>query len=176
MTLQKLEDQIKDQLQKATGYSLFHSFQKRKETLVISKWIWACSIGLLLCALAYWSYWLGTHTTTLNTAFYLRLSLSIPLLYAIGFCTAQYSHERKLEEEYAFKSNISVSLIPYKELVEKIVDDDKPEEKAKYASFIIESINKVFTSPVETVFGKEETQKGLSNKALKQVLSILNHK
>lgn len=172
-TLQELENQIKDQLQKATGHSLFHSFQKRKETLVVSKWIWSGALLLLLCCAALWSYWLSSNTAQLDTAFYLRLSLSLPLIFAITFCATQYSHERKLEEEYAFKSNISISLIPYKELVEKIISTEKPEEKEKYASFIIESINNVFTSPTGKVFDHKENQKGLSDKALKQLISII---
>jgi hypothetical protein len=65
-------------------------------------------------------------------AFYLKLSLSLPLIYAITFCTVQYSRERKLEEEYAFKSNISVSLDPYRELVEKLVDKQQPQDREKF--------------------------------------------
>lgn len=45
-----------------------------------------------------------------NAAFYLKLSISIPLIYAIAFCNLQYSLERKLEEEYAFKSSVSSPL------------------------------------------------------------------
>lgn len=97
--------------------------------------------------------------TTYNAAFYLKLSISIPLAYAIAFCSIQYSRERRLEEEYAFKSNVSISLDPYQRLVAQLINKDKPEEVAKHADFVIDSVSRVFTSPTENVFdgAKKET-------------------
>jgi len=83
--------------------------------------------------------------------------MSLPLIYAIVFCSTQYTRERKLEEEYAFKSNISISLIPYQELVEKLVAKGKPEDNEKFTTFIIDSINKVFTSPTSRIFGATQS-------------------
>jgi hypothetical protein len=74
-----------------------------------------------------------------------------------------------LEEEYAFKSNISISLIPYQELVEKLVDKQQPQEKEKYTTFIIDAIAKVFTSPTDKIFGNEEGPKIDIDSALKQL-------
>lgn len=171
--LKGLEDQIKDQIQKATGHSLFHSFQTRKDKLVKSKRFWEIAIGSLLLTVVGLSVWLVITVTNVDTSFYLKLSISIPLIYAITFCARQYSHERRLEEEYAFKSNISISLMPYKDLVEKIVDKTKPEERAKYTSFIIDSITKVFTSPTDKVFARKEKEKGLDNKTLKKITPLV---
>lgn len=112
-------------------------------------------------------------TGDINVAFYIKLSLSLPIIYAIAFCTVQYSRERKLEEEYAFKSNISISLIPYQELVSKLVSNDTPTEKEKYTAFIIESISKVFTSPTDKVFEDEKKPTGLTDKAIKQITLLL---
>jgi hypothetical protein len=69
----------------------------------------------------------------------------------------QYSHERKLEEEYAFKSNISISLIPYKQLIEETMINE-PQEKAKFTAFLIEAVNRVFTPPIDRVFEDREGQ------------------
>ena len=99
--------------------------------------------------------------TSLDIAFFLKLSFSIPLIFAISFCTVQYSRERRLEEEYAFKSNISISLIPYQELVEKLVSKDDKEQRKEYATFIMNTINKVFTSPTEEIFKDKNINKGL---------------
>jgi hypothetical protein len=87
-----------------------------------------------------------------NAAFYLKLSISLPLIYAIAFCNVQYSRERRLEEEYAFKSSISISLDPYQRLVGQLVDKTKPEEISKYTAFVIDSVTKVFTSPTGHIF------------------------
>ncbi len=170
--LKRLEDQIKTQIEKATGYSLFQSFQKRKETLVWSKRLWALALFVLALASIILSKYIIDTTAGIDVAFFLKLSMSIPILYAIGFCTIQYNRERKLEEEYAFKSNISVSLVPYQEFVGKLVDKSQTADREKYATFIIDAITKVFTSPTEKIFESGDKQKGF-DKAVKQVLSAL---
>lgn len=154
--LKSLEDQIKEQITRATGHSLFHSFQTRQEALKYSKKIWASALGLLVLISVGLTLYIAISSDQFNMAFYIKLSMSIPLIYAIAFCSVQYTRERKLEEEYAFKSNISISLMPYKELVEKLVVDN-PDEKAKYTAFIIDTINKVFTSPTRRIFDKSQS-------------------
>jgi hypothetical protein len=171
--LTTLEGQIKEQLQKATGVSLFHSFGTRQSLLNSStKWWLKALTVLVLVSVGLPVYVLNT-TTGMDTAFFLKLSMSLPLIYAFTFCTLQYSRERKLEEEYAFKSNISISLMPYQELVEKLVAGGQPEEKQKYTAFIIDSITKVFTSPTERIFDHENKQKGSNSDTIKQLSSLL---
>lgn len=175
--LVKLEVQIKDQLEKATGYSLFHSFQTRKDLMVKSKNFWLRVLtGLLVVAIAL-GCWLvytmsGKSLGDLGVAFYLKLSLTIPLLFAISFSTIQYSRERRLEEEYAFKSNISISLVPYQELVEKLVDENDPEQCKEYANFIISTINKIFTSPTDEIFKDKKSKGVVDEKSLKLIGQI----
>ncbi len=174
----KLEAQIKEQLQKATGYSLFHSFQTRKDLMVKSKNFWLIVLTAILLVATYvgWSLVKSMEGQTLDAmgvAFYIKLSLSIPLLFAISFSTIQYSRERRLEEEYAFKSNISISLIPYQELVEKLVDENDTEQRKEYASFIISTINKIFTSPTDEIFKDKKSNKGMvDEKTIKMVSQI----
>jgi hypothetical protein len=161
--LDGLEAQIKAQIQKATGYSLFHSFQTRQESLSKSKLRWIYALAALILATmgltVFVIYTTDTTTTNyLNAAFFLKLSIVIPLTFAITFCSVQYSRERRLEEEYAFKSNISISLVPYQELVERLVAKDHADERQKYASFIIDSITKVFSSPTEKIFDRDGKQ------------------
>lgn len=171
--LRELEDQIKTQIQKATGYSLFHSFQTRQESLQKSKRYWVGALGGLVVASIGLSLYVIHTTNDIDAAFFLKLSMSLPLIYAIAFCTIQYSRERKLEEEYAFKSNISISLVPYQELVEKLVAKEQAEERQRYAAFVIDAISKVFTSPTESVFEGHEKHKGLSYKAAKQLVTLI---
>ena len=149
--LTTLEAQIKDQIEKATGFSLFHSFQTRQENIGKNKNKWLIAIAILIFTALILTAWIANNHKGYDVAFYLKISLSLPLIFGISFCTVQYSRERKLEEEYAFKSNISISLIPYKELIEQL--SITPEQKEQYTSFLIDSISRVFTSPTETVFG-----------------------
>lgn len=171
--LKVLEDQIKDQIQKATGHSLFHSFQTRQENIKKSKNFWAKALGSLIAATMILTAVIAFSHQELGVAFYLKLSISVPLIYAITFCTVQYSRERKLEEEYAFKSNISISLVPYKELVEKIIDKNNDSDREKYSNFIIDSINKVFTSPTDKVFDGSDEAHMEPDKALKRVSKMM---
>lgn len=162
--LDVLESQIKDSILKATGHSLFHSFQTRQFELAKSKtfWIWSI-LALVLTSLGVSVFVLLT-TTTFDVVFYVKLSMALPLTYAIAFCTVQYGRERKLEEEYAFKSNISISLIPYKELVEKLVDEKQAGEREKFTAFIIDAITRVYSSPTAEIFdGERKTSSSRPN-------------
>ena len=101
------------------------------------------------------------------------MSLSLPLIYAITFCTVQYGRERQLEEEYAFKSNISISLVPYQELVAKTMDRTNRRRLRRYAAFLIDSVGRVFTSPMEQIFEAETKHRGISNKTIQQLKALL---
>ena len=172
-TLTALEDQIKEQLQKATGVSLFHTFGTRQGLLNSSTKWWLKALTVLVIVSVGLPVYVLKTSTGMDMAFFLKLSMSLPLIYAFTFCTLQYSRERKLEEEYAFKSNISISLVPYKELVEKLVTGGLPEERQKYTEFIIDSISKVFTSPTERIFDHEKKQKGSNPDVLKQLSGLV---
>jgi hypothetical protein len=169
--LKELKEQIKEQLEQATGYGLFGSFQTRQKAVARAKMFWAVAIVALLLISVAGTIWIATSTTDFKaTAFYIKLSLSIPLVFAIGFCAVQYSTERQLEEEYAIRSNISFSLMPYQGLVEKLVNMEDATEKAKYSTFIIESITKVFASPTDKVFKSSSDR---SNKSLKEMTTMI---
>ncbi|HEX9199363.1 MAG TPA: hypothetical protein VF865_07380 [Acidobacteriaceae bacterium] len=175
--LEKLEDIIREKIRLATNFQLFHAFQTRQMDIAVGKKFWRNSlfgfVGVSFALSVLFIVYLFIASPSYNAAFYLKLSISIPLIYAIHFCSTEYSKERKLEEEYAFKGNISISLEPYRELVEKMIDKNNPEEVAKYSDFVIASIDKVFTSPMQQVVGTtpskkddsavvDETSKGLT--------------
>jgi hypothetical protein len=125
---------------------------------VRSKNFWAIALGCVVgvsIGLSIWFIYYLNHlppNEAFGPVFYLKLSISLPIIYAITFCSLQYSRERRLEEEYAFKSSISISLEPYQKLVEGLVNKQNPEEVAKYTAFIIESVGRVFTSPTGVIF------------------------
>jgi hypothetical protein len=57
-TLKDLEDKIKDQITRATGYTLFHSFQKRQEDIAKSKKFWGKALAVVVCISVGWSVFL----------------------------------------------------------------------------------------------------------------------
>jgi len=171
--LSEMEAQIRIQLQQATGHSLFHSFQTRQGNLAKSKYAWIGGILFSIVAIMGLTIYIAYSTTNFNEAFFLKLSVSLPLIYAIIFCSTQYNRERRLEEEYAFKSNISISLIPYQELVEKIVDKNNPAEREKYAVFIIDAITKVFTSPMNSRHDEETPAENVAKQVSDVIESVV---
>jgi hypothetical protein len=174
--LNELEGRIRESIERATGFTLFHSFQKRQLDLAKSKKFWgialACAVAISLCASAAFIYSLR-YVQVYNAAFYLKLSISLPIIYAIAFCSVQYARERRLEEEYAFKSSISISLDPYQKLVAQLVDKDKPEELAKYTAFVIDSVTRVFTSPTEQIFDDHSANNSSAEKLIKSLSDFL---
>ena len=105
-------------------------------------------------------------------AFWVKLSLTVPLGFAITFCTVQYSRERRLEEEYAFKSSVSVSLNPYRDLIHSMLEKDGTNDQKKYTDFVIDSVTNVFTPPTDKVF-EGERRAGLTAKTFKQTAEII---
>lgn len=172
--LKARELQIKDQVEKAIGFSLFGAFQKRQESIVASKKFWQWALFVCTAAgVALGIYFIYTfqHMASFNYLYLAKLALSLPVIYAISFCSIQYSKERRLEEEYAFKASISVSLNPYQELVGRLVDLEVPEERAKYADFIIGSIESVFSSPTDKVY--EVNTASTESKGIENAVKLL---
>ena len=99
--------------------------------------------------------------------------MTIPLGFAITFCAINYGRERRLEEEYAFKATISVSLNPYRDMVLSILEKDGTADHSRYTNFIIDSVMNVFTSPTEKVFDGEKKDSGVGAKAFKQAAEVI---
>ena len=174
--LTELEDIIREKIELATNYQLFHSFQTRQYAIEKSKnfWAWALAGCVALSVIVSSIFiWYLPYVKVYNAAFYMKLSISLPIIYAITFCSLQFSRERRLEEEYAFKANISISLDPYRKLVADLVDEDNPAAKAKYADFVIEAINKVFTSPTSHSFDEKSSGGEIITGILKEVGKII---
>jgi uncharacterized protein YjbJ (UPF0337 family)/uncharacterized coiled-coil DUF342 family protein len=173
--LGSLKEQIRAQLQQATGFTLFGAFQARQNQIVRSKNFWKYAIFVLVLISVGVTAWIAHEAqfyTANNFAFWVKLSLTVPLGFAITFCTVQYSRERRLEEEYAFKSSISVSLNPYRDLVHSILERDETVDKNKYTDFVIDSVKNVFTPPTDKVFDGDKKPSEVPLKALKQVAEI----
>ena len=171
--LAKLKEQIKEQIQQATGFRLFGAFQSRQNEIVRAKNIWAYAVGTLVCISAGVTIWIAHEAQSYSAnsfAFWVKLSLTIPLAFAITFCTVQYNRERRLEEEYAFKSSISVSLNPYRELVQSILTGT-PEEASKYSEFVIDTVRNVFRLPLTSV--RSATEVWPDSEDLKQTAEII---
>jgi hypothetical protein len=171
--LERIQDDIKLKLQKATGYTLFETFQKRRESIRVglARWFWVV-VGAA-AAYSVLAWFLLHDVRALDVAFFLKLGFSLPLLWVVGFAVRQYGRERRLEEEYAFKSAISLSLSAYRELVEEGLKKLTPEEKARYATFLTDSVGAVFDSPMERVFGERRSRMPTDTKVIAELAEAL---
>lgn len=139
-----LAGQIEKQLQKATGASLFSAFHERRKVISVAKWIWGGVSVLSLMFTVGWGVYLAESTTALNALFYTKLGATVPLLALVVFALSQYGRERRAEAEYAFKAALSLSLVPYKELIEGLGAEAGDE---KYATFLVETIGQIYQAP-----------------------------
>ena len=101
----------------------------------------------------------------------LKFALSSPAIYMLCFFTDRYAKTRRLIEEYAFKSTISLALKPYFDLVKSL--DGEEEEKDK--NFLIAVIGNIFTTPTDKVFRTTEKQYTLDfSSYYKSIAEIIN--
>lgn len=154
--LEVIEKDITEKLANATGITLFHAFEKR-EGQIKGHWIWLIIAGAVLAIVIGMTANFVSNSTEPTAAFYIKLSLGLPAIVFAGFALQQYGRERRLKEEYAFKSSISLSLEAYRKLVEQAVETLMPDDKAKFADFLVHSIGVIIDSPTERVFGTRRT-------------------
>lgn len=174
---QAIQQEIKTHLQKAVGASLFHAFDKRRTGLNLGKWIWAAVMLVAVVAGGGLSLWLAESLKAgagngLEPAFFVKLSAIIPVTFAIVFAAKQYANERRTEEEYAFKSAISLSLEPYKDLLQKMKADGHEAQ----AGFVEKLLLEIFDNPVSRVYSDGDGKRAKIEKAmtLKDVKSIIS--
>src|SRR3989338_4833716 len=140
-------EKISDLLQKAAAGSLFNSFNVRKQEFETASRFWRLMVGasvMILVLGATYVTWLAQKSEVLSYAFILKFSVSLPVIYWLIFATRQYVKNKRLEEEYAFKSAISLSLEAYRDLIKK--ESGEP-TKQEVVPFITEAVGKIFSSP-----------------------------
>ncbi len=154
-----LQKEIEQQLELATGEGLFYSFNKRKKDLEKNQWIWLGVLGLSIAILILFSSWMVSELGKIEwqgtdwiTKILFKFLLPLPILYLVAFVTDRYTKERRLLEEYAFKSTISLALKPYFDMV--VNKNITTEER----EFLIKSIEKIFTTPTDKVYRTKECQ------------------
>ena len=175
-TNQSLLEETKNQLAVVAGGVLSNTFEGRRQILGKSatiwfRWLLFDILALILVAVI---VFLELKTTqNLTTGFFLKFSLSFPFIYGAFFFHGQYSKERDLEEDYAFKSAVSFSLEAYRKLLKGEIDNGIAEERNKLLDFIINTVKNIYTSP-----GSGHTRKKnrkVSSDALDDIKEILKN-
>ena len=148
------QEAIKELLAKAVSGGLFKVFNQRQEVLSRGTrfWKWAVVVSSMLVAVAILVVAYICEAKP-DVIFFVRLAIMIPLAFLMFFAATQYKKERQAEEEYAFKSAISLSLEPYRDLLVRMRKEDQTE-----ADFVKKLMEEVFDNPVMRMFDIEEEE------------------
>ena len=136
----------------AADGTLGYKFDSRKEALekgVKDFWRWAVP-GSILIALS----WvvivftcLSAHLDNEWINLIINLIKTSPAWLLVGFIFSQYSKERNLQEEYAFKSAIAMTLTAYSQMLSEI-DGGETKVKSSKQEMLLKSIKNLYTQPI----------------------------
>lgn len=131
----------------AADGSLGSKFDQRKITLAngLSFWKWGIPIVTIISIL--WVIivftWLPAHTENVWINLLINLLKTSPAFVLLGFVFTQYGKERNLQEEYAFKSAVAMTLTAYSNMLEK---NDNESNKTRQ-EMLHNSIRQVYLQP-----------------------------
>lgn len=168
-------EKIEDILQKAAAGSLFNSFNlRKKEQEKQSKfWVWMIGISVIgLTVAACYIIWIAHQINVFSLLFLVRLAITFPLIYWLIFSTKQYNKARNFEEEYAFKSAISLSLEAYRDLLKK---ESGESTKTDVIPFITDAVSKIFSSPRLTISQNPHKEDSEVTEGFSQVIEKLTN-
>lgn len=138
-----------EEVRKMMGYiadgTLSHSFNKRKENIKRSEklWMWV-SLGTLLGLIAWVCVvfiWLSANTGIVWADILINGIKATPLAFAFGFALTEYSKERNILEEYAFREAVAITLTAY---LEQLNGENTEEQK----KLLVTTVEKLYTKPI----------------------------
>lgn len=129
---------------KAGDGALGHTFNTRETKLGKNARLWMLGTGGMAFVLFIWIFvvlaYLGTNYSPVWVNPLFSTLKTLPALLILVFVAKQYTKERNLEEEYAFKSAISMTLTAYADEIAREKDVDR-------RAIIKDTIEKVYKSP-----------------------------
>lgn len=144
-------DSKREEIVRLTGMaadgSLGSKFDQRQNTLAggLSFWKWGVPIVTIISIL--WVIvvftWLSAHTDNIWINLLVNLLKTTPAFILMGFVFSQYGKERNLQEEYAFKSAVAMTLTAYSSMLEKRDDDSNKTRQ----EMLLKSIQQVYMQP-----------------------------
>lgn len=138
-----------EEVRKMMGYitdgTLSHSFNERKKIIEKSekKWMWISivSLVLLIAWICIIFIWLSADTGIVWADIIINGIKATPLVFAFGFALTEYSKERNLQEEYAFRESVAATLTAY---LNQLDGEISEEQKGLLTS----TVEKLYTKPI----------------------------
>ncbi len=163
-------------VQREAGSSIGVDFSERKKELESSLRWWKAgsAISIIMLIISAFLIYQDISSTALSQG-YASLSkvlLLLPISVAVWFTSSNYNQQKKLMEEYEFKSNIALSLMGFREVLREELPED---ERDKIGQFVIDTMEKIYSDPIETINSAEQNE---DNGELTQnsIASLLNNR
>ena len=142
----------KGEISRLTGMaadgSLGSKFHEKETRLANKFWIWQIAVPLITIISAAWVVlvfkFLYTNLETKWIEIILNAGKTAPVFILLGWVLRQYNKERILQEEYAFKSAVAMTITAYGDLLNDTATIDKLTPKQK---MLLNSIKQVHTPP-----------------------------
>ncbi|MDX2172444.1 MAG: hypothetical protein SFY56_04945 [Bacteroidota bacterium] len=136
------EKEINDLTGFAAGVSLFHTFQNRKNELAkpVKNWFWGLIVAAFITLVGIIVIFSVTPINSDWSIFALNTLKSLPFFILLYFSIKQYSKERAIQEEYAFKSAVALTINAFADKLSPRGDTGKDK-------MILSSVDKVYEIP-----------------------------
>jgi hypothetical protein len=131
----------------AADSSLGTKFHQRQEDLNDGLFFWKCAVPVMTILAIVWVVIVFTCLKADFDNEFVNLGVNLlkttPAFILMGFAFSQYSKERNLQEEYAFKSAVAMTLTAYSNmLASQDMDDNKSRQE-----MLLKSIEQVYVQP-----------------------------
>lgn len=161
----------------AADGSLGYKFNSRKEDLekgITTFWRWAVPGSIILSLI-----WVVVVFTVLSAHLgneWINLAVNLiktsPAWILVGFVFTQYGKERNLQEEYAFKSAIAMTLTSYSQMLSEVDSGDTVIKSSK-EEMLLKSIENLYTQP-KLFHEKSDSESLLNSKQFTESLKSIS--
>ena len=148
---QSLDDFIREkqkEIIRLTGLaadgSLGHTFNARKDELKgpVRFWKWAMPVMTLLTVAwvvaVFTQFFTALPTSIEWGVVVMNIVKTVPMFVLLGFTVNQYTKERNLQEEYAFKAAVAMTITAY---------SDKLTDQKNKEMLVMDSVQKIYSAP-----------------------------
>lgn len=166
----------KEEIVRLTGMAadgaLGSKFDQRQDKLDKGLIVWKCAIPIMSILAGAWVVIVFKYLVPDFKDEWVNILVSIiktsPGFILLGFVFSQYKKERNLQEEYAFKSAVAMTLTAYSEMLSNADNDDNNSRQ----QMLLKSIELVYNQPqIHPV--RSETLFSFNTKDLKETVSTL---
>jgi hypothetical protein len=151
--LKGIEQKANEVLLRATAAGLFEVFADRRDAIAskvkrLERSILMSGVAAFIAAVFVWSF-AAYNNMTIQDQILLKVGVLSPFIYLIWFFTTQFNKERWLEEEYANRTNMSVSYPGFRAELVALTEGTEFVGSAVEAS--IDMTQRIFTDPLDVL-------------------------